>query len=110
MPLQIACHTDQFGTLGQITPDDVAQIARQGYKSIINNRPDGEGGPDQPKNADIQAEAERLEAEAEQARQDEENAKAEAEAKEAEAEAAIETEAIDEIVEEELPEPEDDLQ
>ena len=60
MPLQIACHTDQFGTLGQISPEDVAQIARQGYKSIINNRPDGEGGPDQPKNSDIQVEAEKL--------------------------------------------------
>jgi uncharacterized protein (TIGR01244 family) len=44
MPLQIACHTDQFGTLGQITANDVSEIARQGYKSIINNRPDGEAG------------------------------------------------------------------
>jgi uncharacterized protein len=60
MPLQIACHTDQFGTLGQITPDDVAQIARQGYKSIINNRPDGEGGPDQALNAEIELAAKSL--------------------------------------------------
>jgi uncharacterized protein len=60
MPLQIACHTDQFGTLGQISPEDVAQIARQGYKSIINNRPDGEGGPDQPLNAEIEAVAKSL--------------------------------------------------
>ncbi|QWD63111.1 TIGR01244 family sulfur transferase [Polynucleobacter sp. MWH-UH25E] len=60
MSLPIACHNDQFGTLGQIEPTHLAEIAKQGYKSVINNRPDGEGGPDQPKNADIQAEAEKL--------------------------------------------------
>jgi uncharacterized protein (TIGR01244 family) len=60
MSLPISCHTSQFGTLGQIDPSHLAEIAQQGYKSIINNRPDGEGGPDQPSNAAIQAEAERL--------------------------------------------------
>ena len=60
MSLPITCHTNQFGTLGQIDASHLAEIAKQGYKSVINNRPDGEGGPDQPKNADIQAEAERL--------------------------------------------------
>jgi uncharacterized protein (TIGR01244 family) len=60
MPLQIACHTDQFGTLGQITPADVSEIARQGYKSIINNRPDGEGGPSQALNAEIEFAAKAL--------------------------------------------------
>ena len=60
MPLQIACHTDQFGTLGQITADDVSEIARQGYKSIINNRPDGEAGPQQPVSAEIEMAAKAL--------------------------------------------------
>ncbi|QWD78688.1 TIGR01244 family sulfur transferase [Polynucleobacter sp. MWH-Svant-W18] len=60
MSLPISCHNDQFGTLGQIDPSHLAEIVQQGYKSVINNRPDGEGGPDQPKNADIQAEAEKL--------------------------------------------------
>jgi hypothetical protein len=60
MSLPISCHTNQFGTLGQIDPSHLAEIAQQGYKSVINNRPDGEGGPDQPLNALIQAEAERL--------------------------------------------------
>lgn len=60
MSLPITCHNDQFGTLGQIDPSHLAEIAQQGYKSVINNRPDGEGGPDQPKNSDIQAEAEKL--------------------------------------------------
>jgi uncharacterized protein (TIGR01244 family) len=60
MSLPISCHNAQFGTLGQIDPTHLAEIAKQGYKSVINNRPDGEGGPDQPRNADIQAEAEKL--------------------------------------------------
>ena len=60
MSLPIACHTDHFGTLGQIDPSHLAEIVKQGYKSIINNRPDFEGGPDQPTNAQIQAQAEAL--------------------------------------------------
>jgi uncharacterized protein (TIGR01244 family) len=53
MSLQVASHNEQFGTLGQIRPEDVCEIARLGYKSIINNRPDGEGGFDQPTSAEI---------------------------------------------------------
>lgn len=60
MSLPISCHNDQFGTLGQIDPSHLSEIAAQGYKSVINNRPDNEGGLDQPKNAVIAAEAERL--------------------------------------------------
>jgi len=60
MSLPITCHNDQFGTLGQIDSSHLAEIVQQGYKSVINSRPDGEGGPDQPSNASIQAEAERL--------------------------------------------------
>ncbi|MBP7942987.1 MAG: TIGR01244 family phosphatase [Polynucleobacter sp.] len=60
MSLPIACHTDQFGTLGQIDPSHLAEIVKQGYKSVINNRPDFEGGPDQPTNEQIQAQAEAL--------------------------------------------------
>lgn len=32
---------------GQITPEDVADLAKSGVKSIVNNRPDGEE-PNQP--------------------------------------------------------------
>lgn len=60
MSLPITCHNDQFGTLGQIDPSHLAEIVAQGYKSVINNRPDNEGGPDQPKSVDIQAQAEAL--------------------------------------------------
>ena len=60
MSLPISRHTSLFGTLGQIDPSHLAHIAQEGYKSVINNRPDGEGGPDQPTSDEIQAEAERL--------------------------------------------------
>lgn len=60
MSLPISCHNDQFGTLGQIDPSHLVEIAKQGYKSVINNRPDFEGGPDQPTNASIQAQAKSL--------------------------------------------------
>ncbi len=60
MSLPITRHTDLFATLGQIAPEHIAKIASLGFKSVINNRPDGEGGPDQPSNASIQAEAEKL--------------------------------------------------
>jgi len=57
MSLEIACHTSNFGTAGQITPDDIQEIVAQGYQSIINNRPDSEGGPSQPLNSEIEAAA-----------------------------------------------------
>ncbi|MBF2720209.1 TIGR01244 family phosphatase [Psychrobacter sp. NG254] len=41
---------------GQITPDQVPMIAENGFKTIINNRPDGEE-PNQPTSADIEAAA-----------------------------------------------------
>jgi uncharacterized protein (TIGR01244 family) len=48
--------TDQLAVSPQITTDDVAEAARQGFKAIINNRPDGEE-PGQPRGADIEAAA-----------------------------------------------------
>ncbi len=41
---------------GQITPDQVPMIAENGFKTIINNRPDGEE-PNQPTSAEIEAAA-----------------------------------------------------
>jgi uncharacterized protein (TIGR01244 family) len=60
MSVAITCHNTAFGTAGQIEPAHLTEIAAQGYKSVINNRPDGEAGPSQPKNADIAAQAEAL--------------------------------------------------
>jgi len=55
MSLAIACHNDAFGTTGQIDPLQLEDILAQGYKSVINNRPDFEGGPSQPLNEVIEA-------------------------------------------------------
>ncbi len=41
----------------QLTPEAMAEAARVGFRSVVNNRPDFEGGPDQPTNAAIEAAA-----------------------------------------------------
>jgi uncharacterized protein (TIGR01244 family) len=42
---------------GQLTPEAMAEAARMGFRSVVNNRPDFEGGPDQPTSAQIEAAA-----------------------------------------------------
>ncbi len=44
MTIQITKITDDFSTAPQISIEDVAEIAQLGFKTIINNRPDNEGG------------------------------------------------------------------
>jgi uncharacterized protein (TIGR01244 family) len=41
----------------QLTPEAMAEAARVGFKSVVNNRPDFEHGPDQPTSAAIEAAA-----------------------------------------------------
>ncbi len=41
----------------QLDPAAMAWAAQAGFKSVINNRPDFEGGPDQPTSAAMQAAA-----------------------------------------------------
>ena len=48
--------TDDFTTAPQISVADVAEAARLGFTTIINNRPDGED-PDAPQSAEIAAAA-----------------------------------------------------
>lgn len=38
----------------QLAPSAMAEAARAGFKSVINNRPDFEGGPDQPSSAQME--------------------------------------------------------
>ncbi len=45
--------SDNVGFAGQIGPEHVGQVVEKGFKSIINNRPDMEGGPEQPTSAQI---------------------------------------------------------
>jgi uncharacterized protein (TIGR01244 family) len=42
----------------QLDPAAMAWAAQQGFKSVINNRPDFEHGPDQPTSTQMQAAAE----------------------------------------------------
>jgi len=42
---------------GQLDPSAMAWAAQVGFKSVVNNRPDFEAGPDQPTSAAIEAAA-----------------------------------------------------
>jgi uncharacterized protein (TIGR01244 family) len=50
--------TPEFSVAPQLLPEAMAQAAAAGFKSVINNRPDFEHGPDQPSSAQMQAAAE----------------------------------------------------
>lgn len=50
--------TQTVNFTGQISPENIPEIVQLGFKSIINNRPDGEGGTEQPLNQNIQDAAE----------------------------------------------------
>jgi len=45
--------TDRLSVSGQITPDEAAEAARQGFVLVINNRPDGEVAG-QPSSAEVE--------------------------------------------------------
>ncbi len=46
--------SENVGFAGQIGPEHVTQVVEKGFKSIINNRPDMEGGSEQPSSAQIE--------------------------------------------------------
>ena len=50
--------TDSFAVAAQIDAVDVPAIAKAGFRTIIANRPDGEGGLDQPRMGAIRTQAE----------------------------------------------------
>lgn len=52
--------TDGFAVAPQIDESDVQAIVDAGYKTLIANRPDGEGGIEQPRMGAIRAKAEAL--------------------------------------------------
>ena len=41
----------------QLTPEAMADLAALGFKSVVNNRPDFEEGPEQPTSAQVEAAA-----------------------------------------------------
>ncbi len=54
MDLQIEALDADFSTSPQLLPAQMAAAAAAGFKSVINNRPDGEGGVEQPASAEIE--------------------------------------------------------
>ncbi len=48
MSIPINVMTSEFAVAPQLGPDDMAAVAAAGYKSVLINRPDFEGGPSQP--------------------------------------------------------------
>lgn len=46
--------SEDVGFAGQIGPQQVDQIVEKGFKSVINNRPDFEGGSEQHTSAQIE--------------------------------------------------------
>jgi len=52
--------TETFSVTPQLQVSDLVGVKLAGFKTIICNRPDDEGGPDQPSIAEMQKEAESL--------------------------------------------------
>lgn len=55
--LNLTAHSADFSTSPQLDPTDMVSVAAAGFRSVINNRPDGEGGVDQPSSAALAAAA-----------------------------------------------------
>jgi uncharacterized protein (TIGR01244 family) len=55
--LPIRAVSDTVCVAPQMTPEAMAEVAALGFRSVVNNRPDFEHGPDQPANAAIEAAA-----------------------------------------------------
>jgi uncharacterized protein (TIGR01244 family) len=55
--LPLRALTEDFCVAPQLVPAEMADAARAGIRSVINNRPDFEEGPSQPTNASIEAAA-----------------------------------------------------
>ena len=60
MRINIAKLDHKLSVAGQISIDDITEIAVAGYKSIICNRPDYEGGENQPASEELEAMAKSL--------------------------------------------------
>lgn len=60
MSTEITRLDENVSVSGQISFDDLSEIAASGYKSIICNRPDFEGGENQPTSEQLEAQAKSL--------------------------------------------------
>ena len=57
MPIALQRLSESVAVAGQLQPEQMAEAAAAGYRSVINNRPDLEGGPSQPSSASMEAAA-----------------------------------------------------
>jgi len=53
MTLSYHALADDFAVAPQLGPDDMRPLADAGFRSVIINRPDGEGGAGQPRSEDV---------------------------------------------------------
>lgn len=58
MTIEITKQSDAFSTTSQLYIKDIPEIANLGFKTIINNRPDFEGGDSQPTSDELRVVAE----------------------------------------------------
>ena len=56
-PLSISPIAQDVCVAPQLTPQALDEVARLGFRSVVNNRPDFEGGTEQPTSAQIEAAA-----------------------------------------------------
>lgn len=54
MSLPLTRHSLLLSTAPQASPEDMKQVAQAGFMSVMNNRPDFEGGDDQPTAASVE--------------------------------------------------------
>ena len=54
MPITVQPLTADIAVAAQLAPESMADAAAAGFRSVINNRPDFEGGPTQPTSASIE--------------------------------------------------------
>ncbi len=57
MTLTVQRITKDIAVASQLAPEAMAEAAAAGFRSVVNNRPDFEGGPTQPTSASIEAAA-----------------------------------------------------
>jgi uncharacterized protein (TIGR01244 family) len=55
--LPIRAVAEDVCVAAQLAPESMAEVAALGFRSVVNNRPDFEGGPTQPTSAQIEAAA-----------------------------------------------------
>jgi uncharacterized protein (TIGR01244 family) len=58
MSLSLLPVDDRVSVSGQLSADDMKELAAAGFVAVVNNRPDGEAFFGQPKTADLRAAAE----------------------------------------------------